>query len=52
MEAAVASAAMEEEPPELPLQLALRLEQFHPQALRDGDEARLISRIRLVRLLA
>jgi hypothetical protein len=36
---------------ELPLQLALRLQKFHPQAFRRGDEARFIAGINGVRSL-
>jgi hypothetical protein len=39
MDPTVASPAVEEDVPKLPLQLGLRLQQLHPQALRRGDEA-------------
>jgi hypothetical protein len=42
---------MERELAELALQLALRLQQFHPQALRRGYDSGLVSRIDLMSFL-
>jgi hypothetical protein len=39
----VAARATKEQPPEFALKLTLRLQEFHPEALARGDEARLIS---------
>jgi len=42
--------AMEQQPAELSFEFALRLEELHPEALRRGDEARLVSGIDLMGL--
>jgi hypothetical protein len=41
---------MEQQPAELSFEFDLRLEELHPEALRRGDEARLVSGIDLMGL--
>jgi hypothetical protein len=38
----IATPAVKQDVPEFALQLSLRLQQLHPQALRRGDEAGLV----------